>query len=239
MRRPLLTVAVVVPTIPGREDVLRRALASVHAQDRPPDQIVVERDGDRTGAAATRNRALERVDCDVVAWLDDDDHLKPNHLKVCVRALRESGADLVYPHPVLDTEHVGPNGQRVLYGKHLDPTATRYQGVFPVSPWGIRWCPELEDHLRTAGSFIPMTHVVRTQAVRAAGGFPEGRYLENGRYQGEDERYLIALLDNGAVFEHLDRPTWFWTVNPRSTAGRGRTPAIQLPVPSRVPGGGT
>jgi glycosyltransferase involved in cell wall biosynthesis len=203
-------VAVVVPTIPGRERYLHRALASVHAQDRPPDQIVVERDDDRTGAAQTRNRALERVTADAVAWLDDDDQFKPNHLKVCGRVLHDHPeTTLVYPRPVMH-----PVGSK-------DPTATRYQGVFPVSPWGLRWCPELADHLRNVGSFIPMTHLVRTAAVRDAGGFPEGRTLADGRYQGEDERYLISLLDHGAVFEHIARPTWWWTVNPRSTAGRG------------------
>jgi hypothetical protein len=62
---------------------------------------------------------------------------------------------------------------------------------------------------------------VRTETVRKAGGFPEGRTLPSGRYQGEDERYLINLLDAGATFEHLDQKTWFWFVNKRSTAGKG------------------
>jgi len=206
-RTPPLTVSVAIPTIPGREALLRRAVASVHAQERQADAILVERDAGRTGAAQARNRLLERCTTDVVAWLDDDDLLRPNHLKACLRVLTSSpGTDLVYPRPRMS------GGQ--------DPTATTYRGRFPVEPWGIRWQPELERHLRTHGSFIPMTHLVRTDAVRKAGGFPEGRTLPTGRYQGEDERYLIALLDTGARFGHLDAVTWTWTVNPDSTAGR-------------------
>jgi glycosyltransferase involved in cell wall biosynthesis len=202
-----LTVTVAIPTIPGRERLLMRAKQSVADQTRPPDHVLVGLDKDRSGAAVTRNRLLESVTTDVIAWLDDDDRLAPGHLRDCMRVLENTDADLVYPAPYLE-------GMR-------DPTAVTYQGVFPTSPWGIRWQPELEQHLRDHGSFIPITHLVRADAVRKAGGFPEGRFLPDGRYQGEDERYLIALLDTGARFEHLDRRTWFWTLNPKSTAGRG------------------
>jgi glycosyl transferase family 2 len=203
-----LTVAVCIPTIPGREPELMRSEQSAVLQRRKPDQILVELDSGRTGAAATRNRLLARVTSDVIAWLDDDDWLSDIHIAACMRVLElDPSVDLVYPRPVM----VGGE----------DPTATTRQGVFPVSPWGIRFGPEQEQHIRTRGSFIPMTHCVRTDFVRRTGGFPEGRTLDNGRYQGEDERYLINLLDAGARFEHLDRKTWRWNVNPRSTAGRG------------------
>ena len=203
-----LTVAVAIPTIPGREELLTRALASVHGQRRKADQIVVERDSLRTGAAQARNRALERVTTDVVAWLDDDDEFLPHHLITCMRVLEADPAvDLVYPVP------------RMIGGR--DPTAVTYQGRLRL-PWGIRFGPEQEAHLRNQGSFIPMTHLVRTEAVRKAGGFPEGFVLPDGRYRGEDEAYLIRLLDTGAKFEHLDRKTWRWHAGRArgSTAGR-------------------
>jgi hypothetical protein len=181
----------------------------VRTQTRKVDQVIVERDSLRTGAAQARNRALERVETDVIAWLDDDDTWKPLHIRACMRVLEQSPfePDLVYPRPVMVG---GP-----------DPTAVTHQGVFPTSPWGLRFTPEHAAHIRQIGSFIPMTHLVRTSWVRAAGGFPEGRTLASGRYQGEDEQYLIHLLEGGAVFEHLDAPTWFWHCNSKSTAGRG------------------
>lgn len=212
-----MTVAVVIPTIPGREALLERALTSVRAQDRRADQIVVERDSERTGAHESRNRALERVTADCVAWLDDDDWLKPNHLKVCMRVIENSPfrPGLVYPRPVM----VGG----------ADPTAVTHQGVFPTSPWGLRFTREHEAHLRKIGSFIPMTHVVRTDLVRAVGGFRPGYEVDGGRYRGEDEDYLIRLLDTGqslrpgeTIFEHVDAKTWYWSAGGHGrTAGRG------------------
>lgn len=202
-----LTVAIVIPTIPGREALFERAMASVRAQRRFPDQVVAEYDAERTGAAEARNRALERVATDVVAWLDDDDELLPHHILACMRVLEADPAvDLVYPSPKMIG---GP-----------DPTAVTFQGQIRA-PWGIRFGKEQEAHLRRQGSFIPMTHLVRTEAVRAAGGFRDGYRLQDGRYRGEDEDYLIRLLDGGAKFEHINRVTWKWYSHPgTSTAGR-------------------
>jgi glycosyltransferase involved in cell wall biosynthesis len=201
-------VAAVIPTIPGREKLLERALASVHAQTRKVDQVVVERDSLRTGAAQSRNRAMQRVTADVIAWLDDDDEWLPHHVMACMRVLEaDPSVDLVYPVP------------RMVNGR--DPTAVAHQGRL-VLPWGIRFGKEQEAHLRRNGSFIPMTHLVRTEAVRRVDGFPEGFVLPDGRYRGEDEAYLIRLLDAGAHFEHLNRKTWRWYAHPAtSTAGRG------------------
>ena len=207
-----LTVAVVIPTIPGREELLQRAVLSVHSQTRVPDQLVVERDSERTGAWSARNQALTRVRTDVVAWLDDDDTLQPNHLRACMRVMENSPfrPGLVYPRP------------RMIGGP--DPTAVTYQGIFPTSPWGLRWTEEFTWHMRNRGSFVPMTHLVRTEHVRAAGGFRPG-YMVNtdgrDRYRGEDEDYLLHLLDLGVTFEHLDAKTWNWHVHAGNTAGRG------------------
>lgn len=203
-----LSVTVCIPTIPGREEQMMRAVSSVMKQSRQPDELITEVDTERTGAAATRNRMLERVNTDVIAWLDDDDFLKDSHLKACMRVLEASFAvDLVYPRP------------HMVNGK--DPTAVTHQGRFPVSPWGLRFTPEMAAHIKYVGSFIPMTHLVRTEAVLKIGGFPPGRTLPSGRYQGEDERYIIGLIDSGARFEHVDQKTWYWFVNPNSTAGKG------------------
>lgn len=212
---PRLSVAVVIPTIPGREAMLERALASVRAQTRRPDQVLVERDSLRTGADAARNRALERVTADVIAWLDDDDQFRHNHLRVCMRALEQSAGkpDLVYPAPSV---HGGK-----------DPTAVSVQGQW-VSPWGVRFGPEQEAHLRRFGSFIPMTHLVRTDMVRRIGGFRPGQDVTTPgvgrRYRGEDEDYLVRLLDSGAKFEHLDVRTWTWNVHGGNTGGKPLDP---------------
>lgn len=202
-----LSVAVVIATIPERRRQLDAAVTSVTAQHRLPDELIVEADPERTGAAAARNRGLAKVTAELVAWLDDDDLLLRNHVGALARVLeRAPDVDLVYPRP------------RMLGG--ADPTAVTVGGIW-TKPWGIPFGREQEYHLRHRGSFIPITHMARTETVRRAGGFPEGVTLPDGRYSGEDERYLIALLDAGARFKHLDAVTWQWRVWDGHTAGKG------------------
>jgi glycosyltransferase involved in cell wall biosynthesis len=73
-------ITVVIPSIPSRAKMLDRALASVKAQTLRPERVVVEFDDDRLGAAATRQRGLEKVTTPWVAFLDDDDEFLPGHL---------------------------------------------------------------------------------------------------------------------------------------------------------------
>lgn len=206
----MLTVTVVIPTIPGRESMLERALASVHDQTRAPDQIIVETDEHRTGAAETRNRALERVTSDIVMWLDDDDYLLPNHVERLARVLEKAPEiGLVYPIPRI------PEGR--------DPTATSVMGQWML-PWGIPFGPEQATHLREQGSFIPITHAVRTGLVRAAGGFPIPGTPEWPRPNVEDWGYLIRLLDHEVQFFHLPVTTWVWSIHTDTSVHTGGQP---------------
>lgn len=198
--------AVCVPTIPGREHLTERAFESVKKQRRLPDQVLFERDPERTGAAATRNRLLERVTTDWIAWLDDDDVLLPNHLQVLMKQASYGDADLIYPAPQMVG---GPDG-----------TATTVNGRTRL-PWGVPFGPEQEQHLRSRGNFIPITHLVRTELVRSIGGFRPARRLPSGRTRWEDEDYLIRLLDAGARFLHVNEVTWRWYVHDAHTAGLG------------------
>ncbi len=92
------TVSVVIPTC-DRPDRLARALASVAAQTRRADEIIVvdngrkaiatdalpagvivERLAPRIGASRARNAGLERAQGDYVAFLDDDDLWEADYL---------------------------------------------------------------------------------------------------------------------------------------------------------------
>jgi glycosyltransferase involved in cell wall biosynthesis len=214
--RPQITVCI--PTVDGREELRDRAIRSAQDQTWPAARILIQRDADLEGAAAARNQLIARTGTEWIAWLDDDDWFGSRHLETMARAVQaDPSLDLVYTSPQMEPLAVRDG----VPSRPVCPAATTYQGVFPREPWGLRWCPEFESHIRRRGSFVPITHLVRTEAVVAAGGFPPGRVLPDGRYQGEDERYLIALLDRGAVFHHVDRTTWHWYANPRSTAGKG------------------
>lgn len=135
-----MSVTVLIPTIPGREAELARAVASVPAGV----PVVIELDEKRTGAAATRNRGLERVATEWVAFLDDDDELYPHHLKACLRRAHFAKADVVYPG--YDTV-----------------------GEDPVNCFGIPFNPTMLRRI----NFIPVTALARTELVRSVGGFVE------------------------------------------------------------------
>ena len=137
-------ITVVIPTIEGREKELKRALDSVHAQTFCVDRRMVMHDVDRRGAAWNRNRALQQVDTEWVAFLDDDDEFKPDHLKVCARYAALTGVDVVYP----GYEAVGDD---------------------PINCFGLAFDPVLLKRR----NYIPVTVLARTDAVRAAGGFQE------------------------------------------------------------------
>lgn len=138
-----MSITVVIPTIEGRFESLQRAIRSAKAQTLPPADVVVALDEHRVGAAATRNRALQHITTEWVAFLDDDDELLPNHLRACARFARLSGVDVVYPGYVTDDDPIG------CFGLEFDATLLRRR------------------------NFIPVTTLCRTAAVKAAGGFQD------------------------------------------------------------------
>lgn len=195
-------VTVVIPTIPGRQDMLLRAISSVDNQTVPCD-FVVSYDEHGAGAATTRNKALASVDTEFLAWLDDDDELFPNHVELALEVLDRTGADLAFAC------------MEVVGGR--DPLATAVDGKW-VNPCGIEFGPEQESHLRQMGNFIPVTYVVRTELVRKVGGMPQPWSIEWPR-DCEDYGLLIRLLDAGATFVHVPHITWRYHIHGANTGG--------------------
>jgi glycosyltransferase involved in cell wall biosynthesis len=89
-------ITVVIPTIPPRAGLLQRALASVSDQLLLPDAVSIAIDTEHVGAWETRQRALQAVRTEWVAFLDDDDEFMPFHLKDVMEHARETGADYAY-----------------------------------------------------------------------------------------------------------------------------------------------
>ena len=187
-------VTAVIPSIPPRvgDGKLSRALASVLGQTLPVDAVSVSIDHDRLGAAVNRTRALEAVNTEWTALLDDDDEWLPEHVRALLEHAEATGGGLVYPWFTI-----------------------------PEAPWGDPW-PEREgqpfnrDLLRTM-NYIPITVLVRTELLLDAGGFtPKGPPDNPCDDWGTWER----LLDAGAKFSHLNRRTWRWHWNGANTSGR-------------------
>lgn len=193
-------ITVCIPTIPGREEMLKRALESVDAQTMQPNCTIVINDKDRKGAYAARNDAIDLVRTDWISFLDDDDEFLPNHLEVLAREASRGDADLVYPYMIVD-------GGR-------DPLAVTVNMNW-VSPFGVTFGQEQERHLRTWGNFVPITYLVRTKLAREVGGFPPAE----SHQRPEDHLFLIKLLDAGARFKHVARRTWIYKIHSSNTGG--------------------
>jgi glycosyltransferase involved in cell wall biosynthesis len=84
-------VSIIMPVL-GRE-FLDEALASIEAQTYKDIELIVEEDPDATGAAAARNRGLDRATGEYIAFCDADDYLAPDAIEKMVAAME--GVDLV------------------------------------------------------------------------------------------------------------------------------------------------
>lgn len=186
-------VTAVIPAIPprvGKE--LHRALDSVMMQDRPVDAISVAVDLNREGSAVTRNRALAGVTTPWAAFLDDDDEWGPEHIRSLLVAAAETGADVVYPWFTV------PEGW---------------------DPWPEREGQPFDPKLLDTQNTIPITCLVRTELLRAVGGF-ESKDPANRESLCDDWGTWVKLRDAGAKFHHVNRRTWVWHWHGGNTSGR-------------------
>jgi len=174
-----------------RNGMLTRALASVWQQTLLPNAVIIQVDEHGAGAAATRNSALEKVNTPFTAFLDSDDELLPNHLHLLHQRLTTTGADVAYPW------------------------FTVIGGTDPLERFGVPFDPAELDRR----NYIPVTTLVRTEAVVAAGGFQDRFEYDHGA-TCEEWQLWLTLRDRGARFEHVPERTWRWHHHTKNTGGR-------------------
>lgn len=174
-------ISVVIATIPPRADLLTRAIRSVHHQTLQPEALVIEPDPDHTGAAATKNRGIERVTTEWTAMLDDDDQFLKHHLETLYDAALSTNAHVVYSVPLI------PNNPSFV--------ASEPQYFKPFSA----------DVLRER-SYIQTTSLINTDLLKSVGGFqcPPGSVYD-------DWGLWLACLDAGATFFHVPQQTFIWS----------------------------
>jgi glycosyltransferase involved in cell wall biosynthesis len=157
--RPDITVCI--PTIPPRQQLLERALASVWAQTLPPAAVAVARDVDHRGVWVTRTRAIQMAQTEWVAQLDDDDELLSHHLEALAAAAAVHGADYVYPG--FHTVPAGAEDMLGWFGKPFDPTTittttstvlirTELARQIRLGPPDPGWTNAQDDHLLLVGA---------------------------------------------------------------------------------------
>lgn len=95
-----VNVTVAMATIPprcGPGGLMETAVGSVRNQTLlPAGGVSVALDANREGAASTRQRALDAVRTEWVAFLDDDDYFYPNHIETLWHLAHDLEADFVY-----------------------------------------------------------------------------------------------------------------------------------------------
>jgi glycosyltransferase involved in cell wall biosynthesis len=177
---PRPRIAAVIPTH-ERADLVVRALGSVLAQSRPPDEIVVVDDGStddtaarvgaipgvrlvrqaNAGAAAARNRGVREAGGDWIAFLDADDLWTPGHLARVERAIlaTEGRAPLLFADAAYGT---GPDAP-TLWGRSGFRVDGERALAVDASNWGL---------LSRQPMLMPAT-VVRRDAFLACGGLDE------------------------------------------------------------------
>jgi glycosyltransferase involved in cell wall biosynthesis len=186
-----LPITVCIPSIPVRSAELRRCLDSVIGQTYPVAAISVAVDTVREGAARTRNRALAGAQTEWVAFIDDDDTMKPFHLEYLAAHQQVTGADIIFPW--FDTKPDGHDPFPMHEGREYDPD---------------------EPHA------FPITTLVRRSLAVRVGGFPVNDDTGNSIGAGEDWLFWLTCRDAGARFSHLPVRTWNWFHTGYNTGGQ-------------------
>ena len=91
-------ITVCIPTHPARfaSGLLKRALDSVLTQTLKPERILILNDAAREGVGVIRQRLLDDVRTEWVAWIDSDDEWMPEHLEKLMRVAEETDSVYVF-----------------------------------------------------------------------------------------------------------------------------------------------
>jgi glycosyltransferase involved in cell wall biosynthesis len=194
-------VTVVIPTIPGRERHLARALGSVYWQTVQPEQILVGAQpinllaNVRARIARNRNALLTAVRTSWVAFLDDDNYWLPQHIEVCMGA--STSTDVVIYTPTVPVDFDDGNG----------PVQFNFRDV------------NLLDNFINAqreANQVDTNCMIRTSALRTISFFEENwidhRCGRHGTCVSEDQCLMLSLAIGGANFKFVNTATWNYNV---------------------------
>lgn len=190
-------VSVVVPTHLGREAYCELAVASAWGQLVKPAAVHVVEDTTHAGAAATRDRGLRMVETEWTAFLDSDDVLYPEHLRILLAGARIHRADYVFSY------------------FHVIDRVGRKQAVDPLGLFGHVFDPE-RPHQTT------ITILVKTELAQSVGFHaPPVGEMTRGQVAGEDWFFTLGCVAAGARIVHVPRRTWLWRHHGVGSPGRG------------------
>jgi len=197
-------VSVVVPTF-NRPELLARALESIARQTFRRFEVIVVNDGGapvddvlahfqsrlriialfhsgNRGLAAARNTGIAAAQGKYVAYLDDDDWYRADHIETLIHAVADQSTKVVHSNATQWLEEETPDGFQ------------------PVRPWWFRWRSLDVDRLMVSNYIAIPTVLHERDCLRATGGFDESFRTH------EDWEFLIRLSRFFAV-KHVPKIT--------------------------------
>jgi glycosyltransferase involved in cell wall biosynthesis len=220
-------VTVVMPVYNGR-DYLARAIESVMAQSMPDWELVIVddcstddslavigrylvdprvvllRNGENVGVAASRNRALASSRGAYLTFLDQDDEWLPRKLELQLAAMLS--------HPeigLLHAEYARIDPASQLMGQARDLPATSF--VNPDAP------VEVEDvfaEIFVSNDIQPLTSMIRREVLDVVGHFDPS-------LRGTDDYELWLRIALRYPVGHLRTIVGFWRAHPGQVSNRG------------------
>lgn len=187
-----IPVTVVIPVHPARENngMLRRVLASIDRQTVQPQEIIVQYDHNKQGAAKTRHEGLMSVETEWVTFIDSDDEMRPEHLETLYDGAIQNEADLVYSwYHVAGGNDPMPND----FGKSWNPDKPRLVTI-------VTFCKT--DIAKQVGFVFQ----------------PEGPNPQQ-KFAGEDRFFINSVNNLGAKIVHIPKKTWIWNHHGQNTSG--------------------
>ena len=250
MRAP--GIAAVIVTC-DRPQLLADALRGVAAQTAPPREVRIGDDGtvaarvpDDLGllevtvvpsgarrSATTRNRAVAGTRAEVLAFLDDDDRWRSEHLAGFAQAFADPAVEFAWRDCVVVREEVGADGARrdresLVIARDWDDAMMRDNDYLPPSAWAVR--RTLFERLGGFDESFAFSEdwdfVLRAAAVtrpfRVPGITVEVRMREQGNASADFGPERLDCLRRLAERHGLPplEPRTFWEVAEHVAAGR-------------------
>src|SRR6266702_2525747 len=164
-------VTVVIPTIKGREHLLKRALASVEGQQVTPAAVEVHTDYHRRGAHFARNEAIKNVKTDWIAFLDDDDEFVGGRDPLaCVQHGRLVPEPINVPFGIEQEYWLRKHGNFIPVTYLVRTAAVRAVGGFPAPySFDAAWSRDCDDfglQLRLLDAGYTFHHVTGVRSWR-------------------------------------------------------------------------
>jgi hypothetical protein len=192
---PIVSIAVLTPSLPERSEMLAEAMESVQAQTTKPSIHAIGIDYDRVGIGRMLNQLAASVEAEWLARLDDDDLFKPDHLKVLVSGMGDG--DVIYSW--CDIAQRSCDGSSPPVPSVLGPS---------------RWIPNqtFDAAKLRKRNYIPATTLIRKSLWQDLGGWslPGWGVGESPRKPefAEDWDFWLRALDAGARFVCIPEVTW-------------------------------